>query len=76
MMQSKRRDKLSKSERVVVRSLVNEIHRLRATVRADADLVDACCSLDVLPRGDYMVRVAIRCSSALPAGALSMAAAA
>jgi hypothetical protein len=57
---------LTESERAVIRQVIPEIHRLRATVRPDADLVDAMCSLDISLSSSHAARVAIRCAPALP----------
>jgi hypothetical protein len=59
-------ERLTDTEKALIRLVIPEIHRLRAEVRPDADLVDAMCSLDVSFRSNHAARVAIRCSPALP----------
>jgi len=57
---------LKPEQKALIRAAVKTIHELRATVRSDADLVDAMCALNggnfKAFGGENAVRVALRCS--------------
>lgn len=60
--------RLTSVERQAIRALIAEVYVLRRDLRADADLVDAMCSLQITLRNEYVARVALRCTPRLHAG--------